>query len=168
MILITGASGTVGGAVLAEVARTGQRHRALYRSKEEAAKATTGTEALIADFSDKASLAQALRGIDSVYLVCSPIPELVQLEGNVIEAIEAAGGRRIVLSSALGGRLPQILSELAPEGGRQAESDEVGVLHRSPEQLHTECADLLCAEHSCARSVLRCDGDGANVLRGCK
>lgn len=44
----------------------------------------------------------ALRGVESVYLVCSPIPALVQLEGNAIEASEAAGVRRIVLNSALG------------------------------------------------------------------
>lgn len=102
MILITGASGTVGRAVLAEVARSGEKHRAMYRSKEDAAKAPTGTEAIIADFSDKASLVPALRGVESVYLVCSPIPALVQLEGNAIEASEAAGVRRIVLNSALG------------------------------------------------------------------
>jgi uncharacterized protein YbjT (DUF2867 family) len=102
MILITGASGSAGRAVLAEVARRGDKHRAMYRSKEEAAKAPAGTEAVIADFSDKASLAAALRGVDSVYLVCSPIPDLVKLEGNAIEASEAAGVRRIVLNSALG------------------------------------------------------------------
>lgn len=102
MILITGASGTVGRAVLAEVARSGEKHRAMYRSKEDAAKAPTGTEAIIGDFSDKASLVPALRGVESVYLVCSPIPALVQLEGNAIEASEAAGVRRIVLNSALG------------------------------------------------------------------
>lgn len=102
MLLITGASGTVGKAVLAQVARSGQKHRAMYRSKEDAAKAPAGTEAVIADFSDKASLASALRGVESVYLVCSPVPDLVQLEGNAIEASEAAGVRRIVLNSALG------------------------------------------------------------------
>jgi uncharacterized protein YbjT (DUF2867 family) len=102
MILITGASGTVGKAVLAEVARSGEKHRAMYRSKEDTASAPAGTETVIADFSDKASLALALRGVDSVYLVCSPIPALVQLEGNVIEAGEASGVRRIVLNSALG------------------------------------------------------------------
>jgi uncharacterized protein YbjT (DUF2867 family) len=102
MILITGASGTVGRAVLAEVARSGEKHRAMYRSKEEAAKAPAGTEAVVADFSEEASLVPALRGVETVYLVCSPIPELVQLEGNVIEASEAAGVRRIVLNSALG------------------------------------------------------------------
>ena len=102
MILITGASGAVGKAVLAEVARSGEKHRAMYRSKEDAANAPAGTETVIADFSNKASLALALRGVESVYLVCSPIPALVQLEGNVIEAGEASGVRRIVLNSALG------------------------------------------------------------------
>jgi len=35
---------------------------------------------MIADFADKASLAQARRGVVSVYLVCSPIRELVHLD----------------------------------------------------------------------------------------
>jgi uncharacterized protein YbjT (DUF2867 family) len=102
MILITGASGSVGKTVLAEVARSGQKHRALYRSKEEATRAPSGTDTVIADFADKASLAAALRGVESVYLVCSPIPDLVQLESNAIEVCEAAGVRRVVLNSALG------------------------------------------------------------------
>jgi uncharacterized protein YbjT (DUF2867 family) len=102
MILVTGASGTVGKAVLAEVARSGVKHRAMYRSKADAAKAPAGTETVIADFADKASLAAALRGVESVYLVCSPVRELVQLEGKAIEACEAAGVRRIVLNSAMG------------------------------------------------------------------
>jgi uncharacterized protein YbjT (DUF2867 family) len=102
MILITGASGSVGKTVLAEVARSGEKHRAMYRSKEEAAKAPAGTETVIADFADKGSLAAALRGVESVYLVCSPIPDLVKLESNAIEACEAAGVRRVVLNSALG------------------------------------------------------------------
>jgi uncharacterized protein YbjT (DUF2867 family) len=102
MYLITGASGTVGSAVLAEIVRSGEPHRALYRSEAEAAKAPARSEAVVADFADRASLARALSGIESVYLVCSPIPELVELEGNVIAASEAAGVRRIVLNSALG------------------------------------------------------------------
>ena len=102
MILITGASGTVGRTVLSEVARTGKAHRAMYRSKKDAAKAPSGTETVIADFADKSSLAAALRGVESVYLVCSPIPDLPQLESNMIDACQSAGVRRIVLNSALG------------------------------------------------------------------
>jgi uncharacterized protein YbjT (DUF2867 family) len=102
MILVTGASGTVGKAVLAEVERSGVPHRAMYRSKAEAVKAPNGTETVIADFADKASLAAALRGIESVYLVCSPVRELIELEGNAIDACVAAGIHRVVLNSALG------------------------------------------------------------------
>lgn len=102
MILITGASGTVGGAVLAEVSRRGDAHRALYRSREDAAKAPVGTDTAIGDFADPASLAPALRGVESVYLVCAPVRELVELEANMIDACVLAGVRRIVLSSALG------------------------------------------------------------------
>ncbi len=102
MILVTGASGTVGKSVLDKVARSGAKHRAMYRSREEAAKAPAGTETVIADFADQASLAAALRGVEGVYLVCSPVPDLVQLEGNAIAASESAGVQRMVLNSALG------------------------------------------------------------------
>ncbi len=102
MILVTGASGTVGRAVLNEVACSGAPHKAMYRSANEAAKAPRGTQTVIADFAKKETLAAALRDVDSVYLVCSPIPELVQLESNMIEACVAAGVKHIVQNSALG------------------------------------------------------------------
>ncbi len=102
MILVTGASGTVGKAVLKEVASSGAKHRAMYRSPDEAAKAPAGTATVIADFARKETLAAVLRGVESVYLVCSPIPDLPQLEGNMIDASVGAGVRHIVLNSALG------------------------------------------------------------------
>ena len=102
MILVTGASGTVGKAVLKEVARTGAKHKAMYRSPDEAAKAPAGTATVIADFAKKETLVAALRDVESVYLVCSPIPDLPQLEGNMIEASVGAGVKHIVLNSALG------------------------------------------------------------------
>lgn len=102
MILVTGASGTVGKAVLIEVARSGVKHKAMYRSAEEAAKAPAGTTTVVADFSKKETLAPALRDVDDVYLVCSPIPDLVQLESNMIDASVAASVKHIVLNSALG------------------------------------------------------------------
>ena len=102
MILVTGASGTVGRAVLREVAKSGSQHRAMYRSAEEAAKAPAGTEAVVADFAKKETLGPALRGVESVYLVCSPIPDLVQLESNMVDACVDAGVKHVVLNSALG------------------------------------------------------------------
>jgi uncharacterized protein YbjT (DUF2867 family) len=102
MILVTGASGNVGKTVLQEVAKSGAKHRAMYRSAAEATKAPAGTETVIADFAKPETLGAALRGVESVYLVCSPIPELVQLESNMIDACVAAGVKHVVQNSALG------------------------------------------------------------------
>jgi uncharacterized protein YbjT (DUF2867 family) len=102
MILITGASGSVGKAVLQEAIREESKVRAMYRSKEEAAKAPSGCEAVLADYADKQSLRKALDGADSVYVVCSPIPQLVELESNMLDACKEAGVKHVVLNSALG------------------------------------------------------------------
>ena len=102
MILITGASGSVGKAVLQEAIKKESKVRAMYRSKEEAAKAPSGCEAVLADYADKQSLRKALDGVNSVYVVCSPIPQLVELESNMLDASKEAGVKRVVLNSALG------------------------------------------------------------------
>jgi uncharacterized protein YbjT (DUF2867 family) len=102
MILITGASGSVGKAVLQEAIRKGFKVRAMYRSKEEAAKAPSGCEPVLADYADKESLSKTLKGVRSVYVVCSPIPQLVELESNMLDACKKAGVDHVVLNSALG------------------------------------------------------------------
>jgi uncharacterized protein YbjT (DUF2867 family) len=102
MILVTGASGNVGRTVLQEVAKSGAQHRAMYRSTAEAAKAPAGTETVVADFAKPETLSAALQNVDRGYLVCSPIPELVQLESNMIDACVAAGVQHVMLNSALG------------------------------------------------------------------
>jgi uncharacterized protein YbjT (DUF2867 family) len=56
MILVTGASGNAGGAVLKEVLKTNRPVKAMYRSPEDAAKASAEAGAVIADFADKPSL----------------------------------------------------------------------------------------------------------------
>ena len=102
MILVTGASGNVGSAVLQELLRVKAPVRSMYRSKEDAAKAPAGANPVCADFADRASLDRALDGVESLYLVCSPIPQLVELESNVIDACRAHGIKHLVQNSALG------------------------------------------------------------------
>src|SRR5215471_4907975 len=102
MILVTGASGNLGKAVLDEVAlqalETGEAYRAMYRSPIEAAKAPAGTSTVIADFAKKETLPPALDGVHSVFLVCSPIPQLIEFEWNMIDACVAANVGHIVLT----------------------------------------------------------------------
>jgi uncharacterized protein YbjT (DUF2867 family) len=102
MILVTGASGNVGGTVLRELMRAGAPLRSMYRSAEEAAKAPAGADPVIADFADRASLDRALSGVEKVFLVCAPIPQLVELESNLVDACRDHGVRHVVQNSSLG------------------------------------------------------------------
>lgn len=45
---------------------------------------------------------RALEGVDKVFLVCAPIPQLVELESKAIAACKKAGVRYLVLNSAMG------------------------------------------------------------------
>jgi len=74
----------------------------MYRSREDAARVPADVPAVIADFGDKPSLRRALEGVDAVYLVCSPVRELVELEGNMVDACRETRVRHVVLNSALG------------------------------------------------------------------
>jgi uncharacterized protein YbjT (DUF2867 family) len=102
MILVTGASGNAGGAVLSDLRSKGIPFRGMYRSHEDAGKAPPGVDTVIADFASPESLKRALTGIDMVYLVCAPIPGLVELESNMIDACRQCDVKHLILNSALG------------------------------------------------------------------
>lgn len=102
MILITGASGNVGGMVLKRVLESGHPVSAMYRSPSDARTAPTGVRTVIADFGDRDSLRRGFVGIDALFLVCSPIPQLVEFESNAIVVANEVGVRHIVYNSAGG------------------------------------------------------------------
>jgi len=102
MNLITGVTGMMGSAVFEEARKTKLPCKAMYRNADDAKKAPAGVAGVIADYADKESLWQALENIDAVYLVCSPIPQLVELESNAIDACVEKRVRYVVLNSSLG------------------------------------------------------------------
>lgn len=102
MILITGITGTVGRAVMDAVRKAGKPFRGMVRDESDARKAPEGTSTVVADFANRDSLRRALAGVDTVFLVCSPIPQLVELESNMIELCEEQGIRHVALNSSLG------------------------------------------------------------------
>jgi uncharacterized protein YbjT (DUF2867 family) len=103
MILVTGATGGVGGAVVRELIGRGVKGvGAMCRSEKDQARLPVGAEAVVADFADPASLVRALRSVTAAYLVCAPIPELVQLETNFLLACRETGLGHVVINSALG------------------------------------------------------------------
>lgn len=102
MILVTGASGNAGSQVLNALLRASQPVTAMYRSQAEAGNAPGGVKTVVADFGDPISMDRALQGIDKVYLVCAPVPQLVELETRAIESFKKARIQYLVLTSALG------------------------------------------------------------------
>lgn len=101
MILVTGASGTAGGATLDALRILDAPVKALYRSLDSAKNAPAGVTAAIGDYGDE-SLSAALKGVDKVFLVCGPVPDLVKLESIAIDGCAEAGVKHLVLFSALG------------------------------------------------------------------
>ena len=102
MILITGATGRVGGATLRELCGRGVPLRALVRNAEKAALvAGPQVETVIGDLAQPHSLESALDGVTSALLVSPIDPHQVELQGNFIDAAKHAGRVSVVKISGL-------------------------------------------------------------------
>lgn len=101
MILITGATGTVGSEVVKQLVEAGQEVRALVRDLAKALKFGTGVEVVKGDLSKPETLAAAFIGADKAFVLCAPGPDMVELEGNAYDAAKRADTKHIVKLSAL-------------------------------------------------------------------
>ena len=116
-ILVTGATGQVGGAVVAHLHAAGVPVRALVRGEADFPE---GVEAVRGDLGDPASLGAALEGIDAVFLVWP----FLSAEGAT-DAIDAIGkhARRVVYLSSSG------------VGVEEEPGETITVLHTELERL---------------------------------
>ncbi|MGP3920667.1 SDR family oxidoreductase [Nonomuraea sp. 10N515B] len=97
-ILITGATGTVSSAVLRSLAGT-EDVRVLVR---DAAKAPSGVEVAVGDLHDPATLGQAFKGVDTLWLLTAMGPQAPHASMNAVWAARNAGVGHIVRMSAIG------------------------------------------------------------------
>jgi uncharacterized protein YbjT (DUF2867 family) len=104
MILITGASGNVGKEVLRQIAQAGVKVRAAFQSASKAAMAPSGVEVVTMDYNQAQTVRAALKGVNRVFLVGPPAPNLPALERKAVDEIKQSDVRQIVKLSALGGR----------------------------------------------------------------
>ena len=134
-ILLTGASGYVGGRLLSALEHDGHRVRCLARRPEMLpTRADSATQVVAGDVLDRTSLDAALEGIETAYYLVHSMGSTGSFEDadrqaarNFADAAQAAGVRRIVYLGGLGDdrgalsphlRSRQEVGQLLARGGR--------------------------------------------------
>ena len=103
MILVTGATGLNGTALVRKLSAKGVPLRALVRNAAKAAEiaALPNVEIAIADMAKPETLPAALAGVDRAMLNSSADPAMVEVQSNFIAAAAKAGVRHVVKLSGI-------------------------------------------------------------------
>lgn len=99
MILVFGASGVVGSALLGELAGSGRPLRAAIHTRPVE---QPGVESVRVDLATGAGLDDACAGADAMFLLSADMPDQTAAELRAVEAARRAGVRRVVKLSVLG------------------------------------------------------------------
>ncbi|MGH3377209.1 MAG: NAD(P)H-binding protein [Actinoallomurus sp.] len=102
MILITGATGTIGRELVRLLAAGGESVRAMTRDPGRVAPVPPGVQVVRADFDDPGSLAVAAEGADAVFMLGPPGPWVARHDAATLAAARSAGVRKVVKLSAIG------------------------------------------------------------------
>ncbi|MEU7630097.1 NAD(P)H-binding protein [Nocardia sp. NPDC049220] len=101
MIVITGATGTIGSEIIRQLVDRGEQVRAVTRNPERA-EVPAGVEVVRGDYTDLPSIAAAMSGADAAFIVGVLGPEYVEVDRALITTARDAGVGRIVKLSAIG------------------------------------------------------------------
>jgi uncharacterized protein YbjT (DUF2867 family) len=100
-VLVTGATGNTGRAIIDELARRGAPVRAMVRAEADRVKLPAGISVAVADFDDPASLAGALEGAERAYLVTPSSERAEDQQCRFADLAAKAGVRHLVVLSQL-------------------------------------------------------------------
>ena len=142
-ILVTGASGLAGSAVIREFVRQKHPVRALVRSRARARafEALPTVEIVEGDMSRPETLTAPLSGVDRVLLLSSPDPQLVETQSTFIDAAKKSGVQRIVKFSGLSAAdvdTPFVFGTMHAQIERYLERSGLPWTHLRPSQFMTE------------------------------
>lgn len=104
LVLVTGATGNTGLAVLQALAERGVPVRAMVRRKPDSGNIPAGVQVAVGDFDDPASLAAALDGAGRAYLVTPSSERAQEQQLRFADLAVQAGTRHLVVLSQLGAR----------------------------------------------------------------
>ncbi|MEO6795461.1 MAG: SDR family oxidoreductase [Candidatus Dormibacter sp.] len=139
MILVVGATGSLGGSIARRLLQEGKSVRLLVRPQSDAKPLVNlGGEFVAADLKDRASLDPAVHGIETVITTANSAirggadnPETVEHQGNqhLIDAAAAAGVRQFIFVSALGADPASPIPFLAGKGKAEQHLRASGLRH---------------------------------------
>jgi len=101
-ILVTGATGSIGSAVIERLAAEGAPVRALTRAPGKY-KAPAGVQSVAGDMTDIPSMRAALQGVDTLFLLNAVVPDELTQALATLGLAREAGIQRIVYLSVLNG-----------------------------------------------------------------
>jgi len=104
MILLTGAAGKTGQAVLLALTKHDVNVRVFVRTQEQASYLMSlgAHDSVIGDLNDKDAIQKAVQGCESIYYICPNVsPDEVQIGNNLLEAARNIDVRRFVFHSVL-------------------------------------------------------------------
>ncbi|MES1022249.1 SDR family oxidoreductase [Gloeocapsa sp. BRSZ] len=136
-ILVTGATGNIGGEVIDHLLHKNATIRGLVRDRKKATKLQSqGVELAQGDFSQPDSLDAALQGIETAFLVMPNDPHQVELECNFIDSAKRAGVRHLVKLSVLrSGELPSTFQQWHRQIEEHLEKSGMSWTHLRPNML---------------------------------
>lgn len=102
MLLVTGATGNVGQAVLAGLANQPVAVRAFVRDPAKLRISAANIEVVRGDLADDDSLKAALAGVEAAFLASAFSPRMAELHARFVGAAKKAGVARIVQLSGVG------------------------------------------------------------------
>jgi uncharacterized protein YbjT (DUF2867 family) len=102
IVLVTGATGNTGRAVLDAVLQRDVPVQAMVRAEADRGKLPDGVQAVIGDFDDPASVAAALAGAGRAYLVTPSSERAEEQQRRFADLAAKAGTRQLVVLSQLG------------------------------------------------------------------
>jgi uncharacterized protein YbjT (DUF2867 family) len=142
-ILVTGASGLAGSAVIREFVRSRHPVRALVRDKAAAGRfaAFPTVEVVEGDLRRPETLAAALAGVDRVLLISSPDQQLVETQTTFIDAARSSSVQHIVKFSGLSAAdvgSPFVFASMHAEIEPYLERSGLAWTHLRPSQFMTE------------------------------
>jgi uncharacterized protein YbjT (DUF2867 family) len=128
-ILVSGATGNTGRAIVDALVERGAPVRAMVRTDADRGKLQAGVEVVVADFNETAAVAAALEGAERAYLVTPSSEQAEEQQKRFVDLAAKAGTRHLVVLSQLGAEDHSLVRFLRYHAAVEEHVRELGIAY---------------------------------------